>query len=268
MKRWILALAIPLTLSGCVSMSDPMSLGNDVYTLHATGGAYTTQAYLRSDLWEEATELCAKEGKVPVLLNQDGVSGHASFNAPSGNYAGGGFAGGFAAGFGTVSSFSYPESSIVFRCVKPTTPQEPQDTPSDDNNTSAWVNTATQPAKEIVAVDVAKVTVHGDIRKTTTCMAFSEGGHRGITVIDSDFDCRNWKYRGNIRAMLIDGVPTQPSNRFVAMVSEWATPNSNAPTDKQLAFVCKGVPSEALRDAVRENDPVRYANYALDRIQK
>ena len=244
-----------------------MSLGNDVYTLHATGGAYTTQAYLRSDLWEEATELCAKEGKVPVLLNQDGVSGHASFGAAPVN-TGGGFAGGFAAGFGSVRSFSYPESNIVFRCVKPATTQEPQEAPSDDNNTSAWVNTATQPSKEIIAVDVAKVTAHGDIRKTTMCMAFSEGGHRGISVIDSEFDCRNWKSRGNIRTMLIDGAPTQPSNRFVAMVSEWTTPNSNAPADKQLTLVCKGVPSDVLRDAVRENDPIRYANHALDRIQK
>ena len=70
---------------------------------------------------------------------------------------------------------------------------------------------------------------------------------------------------GEHRIFLINGTSTNPSD---SPVEKWNYPTSSSPLDRQLTFVCKGVPSEVLRDAVRENDPVRYANYALDRIQK
>ena len=61
MKRTLfVAMSLSALLSGCALISDPMPMGNDVYTLHATGGTYSSQAGLKSDLWKEATEFCAK----------------------------------------------------------------------------------------------------------------------------------------------------------------------------------------------------------------
>lgn len=121
MKRTLIAISTlaVASLSGCALISDPIPMGDGVYTLHATGGTYSSQAGMRDELWAEATEFCAKQGKTPILLGQDSTAGHTSYRAPSGGYTGGGFAGGFASSFGGYSSITYPEADIVFRCVNP-----------------------------------------------------------------------------------------------------------------------------------------------------
>lgn len=121
MKRALIAISTlaVASLSGCALISDPIPMGDGVYTLHATGGTYSSQAGMRDELWAEATEFCAKQGKTPILLGQDSTAGHTSYRAPSGGYTGGGFAGGFASSFGGYSSITYPEADIVFRCVNP-----------------------------------------------------------------------------------------------------------------------------------------------------
>ena len=132
MKRTLfVAMSLSALLSGCALISDPMPMGNDVYTLHATGGTYSSQASLKSDLWKEATEFCAKQGKTAILVNQAGQSGQVTYNAPAGYAVGGGVGAGFASSFGAIGSVSYPEADIVFRCVAPTDNATQQGAPAN-----------------------------------------------------------------------------------------------------------------------------------------
>ena len=79
MKRTLfVAMSLSALLSGCALISDPMPMGNDVYTLHATGGTYSSQAGLKSDLWKEATEFCAKQRKISASFGYNCAKNSAS----------------------------------------------------------------------------------------------------------------------------------------------------------------------------------------------
>lgn len=265
MKRALIAIYLPaLCLSGCALISDPMPMGNGVYTLHATGGTYSSQAGMRDELWAEATEFCAKQGKTPILLNQRGTAGYTTYHAPSGGYVGGGFAGGFASAFGGVSSVAYPEADIVFRCVNP---DQQNASAATKSRVSTWVTTAVHPVVGIQALDIASIRGNGDLKTVTTCMAANQNGMRNIIVSTSDVNCDRWEYRSRDLRFYINGTAVDAPSSLTEELAKWARPKDGAPAQKLLHLVCNGPSETDFKGGVPDPDPIHYANSALDLLQ-
>ena len=272
MKR-VLLVALPFVtlLSGCALISDPMPMGNDVYTLHATGGTYSSQAGLKSDLWKEATEFCAKQGKTPVLLNQGGQSGHVSYNAPSGYAAGSGFGAGFASSFGSIGSVSYPEADIVFRCVAPAkTSSQPVATGTAQPSSSrSWAFVYIHPKIGAQAVDLNSITTDGDIKRADVCFVMAKTDDaKNIYTDTMECDCRKGEYRNTDPQLYINGHHVDAPKPLVAELTRWTKPSSGAPGAVFLKMVCDGPSAEQRQSAVVNDDPVRFGYLVHDYLEK
>nr|DAX02334.1 MAG TPA: Protein of unknown function (DUF3568) [Caudoviricetes sp.] len=261
MKHIVIATIAAISLSGCALISDPIPMGDGVYTLHATGGTYSSQAGMRDELWAEATEFCAKQGKTPILLDQGSSAGHTSYHAPSGAYTGGGFAGGFASSFGGISSVTYPEADIVFRCMNPEQQKVPD---ANGKRVSSWVTTAVHPIAGVQAIDITSIRTEGQLKTVTTCIAADQNGTRNILVSTSDVDCSRWEYRSHDLRFYINETAVEPPASLVEELAKWTRPKDGAPAQKLLNLVCNGPTERDFQTGVKESDPIRYANTVLD----
>ena len=265
MKRALfVALPLAVVLSGCALISDPMPMGNDVYTLHATGGTYSSQAGLKSDLWKEATEFCAKQGKTAILVDQTGQSGKVSFNAPTNNVVGSGFGAGFASSFGSISSVSYPEADIVFRCVSPSAIVEQPEAKS-----KSWVFAYMDKQVGAQAIDINSIRTHGDIKSINTSVAMMNPGDvRAVYVDTMQVNCLTGEYRNTNPQLYVNGHKVDAPKSLTEYLCSWNKPSGHkAPAHILIQTVCKGPTQEQRQNSIPDDDPVHLGYSVLDYLQ-
>ena len=76
--------ALALLMSGCAATYDPVQIGKDTYSSAGSWG-WSSSSGIRNDLYKEASEFCARQGKVMDALQATGQDAQWD---PGGKWAG------------------------------------------------------------------------------------------------------------------------------------------------------------------------------------
>ena len=76
--------ALALLMSGCAATYDPVQIGKDTYSSAGSWG-WSSSSGIRNDLYKEASEFCARQGKVMDALQ---ATGQDAQWGPGGKWAG------------------------------------------------------------------------------------------------------------------------------------------------------------------------------------
>lgn len=70
MKRIFIVIVFSIILVGCVSTSEILEMGRDTYSVSATADGMRSAASARQSAFEAGREMCAKQGKRFMFLNE------------------------------------------------------------------------------------------------------------------------------------------------------------------------------------------------------
>lgn len=130
MKK-LLLLSTLCFLTGCVSTTRISEVSDGFFSASKEGSAYSSPTSLLQDVYEDAQQYCAKQGKKLKVLKQSADGGNMSFmgggmsSVPTNDPAGA-FAAGFQNGLRMVPMGRRPSVSVSFTCIESLSQQNTQ----------------------------------------------------------------------------------------------------------------------------------------------